>query len=70
MNKVCADCVAEVDHCHGTLIVHPGGALDCTTPGCSDLDGVRHDLRIDCRGIAGGCRCALDDAARRLVLAA
>lgn len=67
MNQVCADCAAEVDHCHGTLIVHPGGSADCTTPGCSDLEDVRHHLRIDCRSIAGGCRCA---DARRLVVAA
>lgn len=67
MNLECADCAAGFDHCHGTLIVHASGPADCTQPGCPDLDAARHGLRIDCRSIAGGCRCV---DARRLVVAA
>lgn len=66
MTQVCTDCAAEFDHCHGTLIIHATGPADCTQPGCADLDGVRHDLLIDCRSIAGGCRCV---EARQLVAA-
>ncbi|MEV4051799.1 hypothetical protein AB0J55_11490 [Amycolatopsis sp. NPDC049688] len=55
----CASCDARIDHCHGTLVVHPdGGSAECTEPACVDGDRVRHALIVDCQGIAGGCGCA------------
>ncbi len=57
MDKVCADCAAGLDHCHGTPIEHPGGEIDCTERGCTDTHLLRHDLRIDCHEIVGGCGC-------------
>lgn len=51
----CADCAAELDHCHGTLIVHHDGVRECIEDGCFVLDSVRHDLVVDC---AGDCDCA------------
>lgn len=53
----CAECAAELDHCHGTLIHHPDGAVDCTEQECSALDPARHGLVTDCASIAGGCDC-------------
>jgi hypothetical protein len=53
----CLSCLGELDHCHGTLILHETGAVDCTEPGCRDLEEVRHTLRISCAEIDGGCLC-------------
>ncbi|MDQ7807069.1 hypothetical protein Q5425_25290 [Amycolatopsis sp. A133] len=55
----CASCHARIDHCHGTLVVHPeGGFAECTDPACQDGDRVRHALIVDCQGIGSGCGCA------------
>ncbi|SDW54907.1 hypothetical protein SAMN05421504_101873 [Amycolatopsis xylanica] len=56
---MCALCAAELDHCHGTLIVHPNGDVECMEPDCTDLDAVRHEFTIDCLTVEGGCPCAV-----------
>ncbi|GAA3565197.1 hypothetical protein GCM10022222_56180 [Amycolatopsis ultiminotia] len=54
----CAFCTDGIDHCHGTLVVHPdGGFAECTDPGCADLDRIRHGLIIDCHAVDPGCGC-------------
>jgi hypothetical protein len=53
----CVDCTTGLDHCHGTLVVHPGGLVDCTEWGCTDLEPVRHTFAIDCGSLLGGCDC-------------
>ncbi len=58
MDRLCADCEAEMDHCHGTLIVHQEGVHECTEQGCFVLDTTRHDMVVDCAGIAVDCDCA------------
>lgn len=55
----CASCDAAIDHCHGTLVVHPeDGFTECTDPACSDGDRVRHGLIVDCQALGSGCGCA------------
>ncbi|MGK3201649.1 hypothetical protein [Amycolatopsis sp. MEPSY49] len=55
----CASCDVGIDHCHGTLVVHPeGGFTECTDVACSDGDRVRHGLIVDCQALGGGCGCA------------
>lgn len=58
MSTPCTHCTTGVDHCHGTLVVHATGPADCTQPDCTDTDEARHDLRIDCGSVMGGCDCA------------
>lgn len=58
MNGVCAGCSAEIDHCHGTLILHTRSVVECTDAGCDELSAVRHRLILDCGTIDGGCECA------------
>jgi hypothetical protein len=54
----CAACTSGIDHCHGTLVVHPdGGFSECTDAECADLNRVRHVLIIDCQTVQGGCAC-------------
>lgn len=64
MNELCADCANELDHCHGTLIIHREGIIECTEDGCVVLDTVRHDLIIDCESVTGVCGCAEPAMAR------
>ncbi|MFD2488852.1 hypothetical protein [Amycolatopsis jiangsuensis] len=54
----CAFCTDGIDHCHGTLVVHPdGGFAECTDPDCADLARVRHGLIIDCQTVDPACAC-------------
>lgn len=54
----CADCTAELEHCHGTLIVHDDGVVDCTEQDCSDRDPARHPLLLNCVDENPDCGCA------------
>jgi hypothetical protein len=65
----CLSCTGELDHCHGTLILHEDGAVDCTEPGCRDLDQARHRLTIICAEVDGGCLCAFSLVAEELAQA-
>ncbi|MBD0292485.1 MAG: hypothetical protein ICV70_02775 [Jiangellaceae bacterium] len=51
----CADCGTDLDHCHGTLLLHRDGTLDCTDDACDDLEPLRHGLVVDCAAVAAGC---------------
>ena len=57
---LCADCLAGLDHCHGTLINHRDGSAECTHQACASPEPLRHALRIDCTEIDGGCGCDRD----------
>lgn len=56
----CRECRAGLEHCHGTVILHPSHATECTEDGCEQPE-VLHVYRIDCEAI--GCQCAAVDAA-------
>ncbi|EKF21913.1 hypothetical protein C731_4128 [Mycolicibacterium hassiacum DSM 44199] len=60
----CRECLAEVEHCHGTVILHLAQRAECTEPDCTTPE-VLHAFRIDC--VAVGCVCA-DSAGRRLAV--
>lgn len=63
----CASCDAGIDHCHGTLVIHPeGGFTECTDAACGDGDRVRHALIVDCPAVGCGSGCA--DAPRKPLL--
>ena len=51
----CSDCGLDVDHCHGTLVVHDGGTVDCTDAACDFPDLLRHAFIVDCIAVRGGC---------------
>jgi hypothetical protein len=40
----CADCTHDAEHCHGTLVLHPDGTVECTDLVCTELGRERHDL--------------------------
>jgi hypothetical protein len=54
MDSRCRDCVADVEHCHGTVIHHGADRVECTEPDCQTPEVV-HTFSIDCDSI--GCTC-------------
>ena len=50
----------EVDHCHGTLVVHEDLTVDCSDPTCDFADLLRHAFIVDCIVVRGGC-CATEE---------
>ncbi|AEF41549.1 hypothetical protein AS9A_3104 [Hoyosella subflava DQS3-9A1] len=57
----CADCTAELDHCHGTLIIHTGGSRECTSDECIAPARHRHVWVLDCDALQPDCSCATED---------
>jgi hypothetical protein len=55
----CVSCTRDLDHCHGTLIVHTIEFVECTELLCVDLDQTRHLAIVDCSAVDGGCDCEL-----------
>ncbi|MEV0298810.1 hypothetical protein [Nocardia sp. NPDC050710] len=60
----CLSCESVIDHCHGTLIIHPARIAECTDLDCLDLTHARHAFVIDCADIAGGCPCTAQTPTR------
>jgi len=57
---VCAECEQDLEHCHGTAIVHPDGAADCSDgPDCR-LTAELHLFVISCAEMDGCCEAAGD----------
>jgi hypothetical protein len=51
----CRDCGLELDHCHGTLVMHRDRTAECTNAACEFPDLLRHAFTIDCAVVLGGC---------------
>ena len=58
----CLDCDRDVDHCHGTLVMHSDRTVECTNAACELGDLLRHVFVIDCAAVPGGC-CESDEVA-------
>ena len=56
MTAACPGCREEVDHCHGTLVRHADGWVECTDGSCPTLAVERHELVLAC-GPGEGCAC-------------
>ncbi|OLT44204.1 hypothetical protein BJF85_20215 [Saccharomonospora sp. CUA-673] len=53
----CSSCATGIDHCHGTLLEHAAGFVECTDIDCVSVRIERHVLATDCGDIVGGCGC-------------
>jgi hypothetical protein len=51
----CLDCSLDLDHCHGTLVVHSDRTAECTLAACELADLLRHPFVLDCAAVQGGC---------------
>lgn len=54
MSSECRDCLAGLEHCHGTVLHHPRFRSECTEDGCVTPEVV-HAFVVDCDAI--GCTC-------------
>jgi hypothetical protein len=54
MSSECRECLAGLEHCHGTVIHHTRYRAECTEDGCITPEVV-HAFVIDCEAI--GCTC-------------
>jgi hypothetical protein len=54
----CTDCLEQLQHCHGTLVVHADGRVECLDgdAGCTRL-AAAHGWRTSCDdlGMQGCC---------------
>ena len=56
----CAECRGDLEHCHGTAILHVDGAADCSDdPGCR-LTAELHLFVISCAEVDCCCGDAAD----------
>lgn len=53
--RPCRDCVRELSHCHGSLIVHRDGALECTEADCVQVHFAVHELVLECAQLGDCC---------------
>ena len=49
-------CGDELAHCHGVLVVHATGVVECDEAGCT-AEVQLHAWQLSCCEIEGGCRC-------------
>ncbi|MBI4943661.1 MAG: hypothetical protein HY830_23215 [Actinobacteria bacterium] len=56
----CRRCATDLVHCHGTLVRHTRGDVECSDPGCEGRVAV-HDFVIRCGDVESGC-CAQQTA--------
>ena len=54
-----------MDECHGLLVTHTDGRVECLDDDCVSFDAPRHEWRASCEDVPGLCRCAADEAADR-----
>lgn len=57
MNVRCAECANGMDHCHGALVEHDDGLVECTDLTCVDADLRRHPLHVSCGEALSECQC-------------
>jgi hypothetical protein len=55
MPSVCRECREDLEHCHGTVIVHALSAVECTED-CAAPE-AEHPFVMDCEAI--GCTCSV-----------
>lgn len=53
----CPACASELDHCHGTLVLHISGDVECTDRDCAELVRSRHGVVVVCTEVAPPCGC-------------
>jgi hypothetical protein len=55
VTTACIECGDDQDHCHGTVLRHTDGSIECTDLTCVALTADRHDLVLAC--VDTGCSC-------------
>jgi hypothetical protein len=63
MSSECRECLAGLEHCHGTVIHHAWHRSECTEEGCVTPEAV-HAFSVDCDAL--GCTCGALASAHRV----
>jgi hypothetical protein len=58
-----------MDECHGVLVTHQDGSVECLESGCADLAAPRHEWRAGCADVPGLCGCQERPFQRREIAA-
>jgi hypothetical protein len=53
--KACAGCEQDLEHCHGTAILHPDGLADCSDDPDCRLTAELHLFVLACHEADCGC---------------
>jgi hypothetical protein len=61
VTAVCYDCEQDLEHCHGTALVHPDGAVECTDDPVCCLGRDAHVYEAPCED--ADCPCGLPEPA-------
>ena len=61
ITAVCFDCEQDLEHCHGTSLVHPDGAVECTDDPACGLGRDLHVFEAPCTDAE--CPCGLPEPA-------
>jgi hypothetical protein len=56
----CRPCAEALAHCHGTLVLHADGVLDCVEAVCG-ADPSLHAWWVPCIELAARCGCVGDE---------
>jgi hypothetical protein len=63
MSSECHECLAGLEHCHGTVIQHAWYRSECTEDACITPEVV-HAFSVDCDAL--GCTCGALASAHRV----
>jgi hypothetical protein len=61
VTAVCYDCEQDLEHCHGTALVHPDGFTECTDDPACRLGRDHHVFEAPCED--ADCPCGLPEPA-------
>jgi hypothetical protein len=56
-SRTCPECEHAAEHCHGTLVRHADGTVECTDTACYVRESDRHDLVVACTEVHLTCSC-------------
>jgi hypothetical protein len=57
----CPECGEDLDHCHGALVLHGDGTVECFDPECHDLGHDRHAFVLPSADVSAQLRRAFPD---------
>ena len=63
MSSECRECLAGLEHCHGTVIHHAWYRSECTEDDCVTPE-VMHAFSVDCEAL--DCPCGAVESAHRV----
>ena len=57
----CESCLLALAHCHGTLVLHADGGVDCDEAPSCGTDASWHQWWVSCTELQPACGCTGDE---------